>query len=166
MRWAAILLVALLLCLTGQVFRTGHVSAAQEIFTDVTAQAGIHWRHFNGESQDRYLIEAMGGGVAFLDFDKDGLEDLFFVTGGETPKGNSPTPVRNALYRNLGGGKFEDVTEKSGLARMPFYGMGVAAGDFDNDGYPDLYITGYPSCALLHNNRNGTFTDITEKSGV
>src|SRR4051794_20964237 len=142
MRWTAVLVFVALLCLIGQVRRTARVSAAQDIFTDVTAQAGIHWRHFNGESQQRYLIEAMGGGVAFLDFDNDGLEDLFFVTGGETPKSPSATPPRNALYRNLGGGKFEDVTEKSGLARMPFYGMGVAVGDFDNDGYPDIFITG------------------------
>jgi enediyne biosynthesis protein E4 len=166
MRRTAVLLLALLLCSVGRIRRTARVSAAQDIFTDVTAQAGIQWRHFNGESQEKYLIEAMGGGVAFLDFDKDGLQDLFFVTGGETPNRKSATPPRNALYRNLGGGKFEDVTEKSGLARIPFYGMGVAAGDFDNDGYPDLFITGYPSCALLHNNRNGTFTDITEKAGV
>lgn len=154
MRWAAVLLLALPLL------------AAQEIFTDVTAQAGIVWRHFSGESPDRYLIEAMGGGVAFLDFDQDGRQDLFFVNGGETPHGKSAGPVRNALYRNLGGGKFEDVTYKSGAGQMPFYGMGVAAADFDNDGYPDLFITGYPSCALLHNNRDGTFTDITERAGV
>lgn len=154
MRLAAVLLLALPLLPT------------PEVFTDVTAEAGIHWRHFSGESPDRYLIEAMGGGVAFFDFDQDGREDLFFVNGGETPNGKSTTPVRNALYRNLGGGRFEDVTERSGLARIPFYGMGVAAADFDNDGYPDLYITGYPSCALLHNNRDGTFTDVTEKVGV
>jgi hypothetical protein len=154
MRWAAVLLLALPLL------------AAQEIFTDVTAQAGIVWRHFSGESPDRYLIEAMGGGVAFLDFDQDGRQDLFFVNGGETPHGKSAGPVRNALYRNRGGGKFEDVTYKSGAGQMPFYGMGVAAADFDNDGYPDLFITGYPSCALLHNNRDGTFTDITERAGV
>lgn len=154
MRWVAVLFFVLPLL------------AAQEIFTNVTAQAGITWRHFSGESPDRYLIETMGGGVAFLDFDQDGRQDLFFVNGGETPKGKSPTPVRNALYRNLGGGKFEDVTEKSGLAHLPFYGMGVAAADFDNDGYPDLFITGYPSCALLHNNRDGTFTNVTEKAGV
>jgi enediyne biosynthesis protein E4 len=166
MRWIAVLLAAFLVCSVGQLRRTVRVSAAQDIFTDVTSQAGIEWRHVNGESEEKYLIEAMGGGVAFLDFDNDGLEDLFFVTGGETPKSKSARPPRNALYRNLGGGKFEDVTEKSGLARVPFYGMGVAAGDFDNDGYADLFITGYPSCALLHNNRNGTFTDITDKAGV
>ena len=154
MRWAAVLFLALPLL------------AAREIFTDVTAQAGIHWQHFSGESPDRYLIEAMGGGVAFLDFDRDGRQDLFFVNGGETPRGKSAGPLRNALYRNLGGGKFENVTERSGLAKIPFYGMGVAAADFDNDGYPDLFITGYPSCALFHNNRNGTFTDVTEKAGV
>jgi enediyne biosynthesis protein E4 len=166
MRWATTLLVGSLFGFTGLVLRTETVTAAQQIFTDVTDQAGIHWRHFNGESQDRFLIEAMGGGVAFLDFDKDGLQDLFLLTGGETPNGKSSVPLRNALYKNLGGGKFEDVTEKSGLGRMPFYEMGVAAGDLDNDGYPDLFITGYPSCALLHNNRNGTFTDITEQAGV
>lgn len=166
MRWAAAFVVASLLFLIGQNNRANQPPGASEIFTDVTAQAGIQWRHFSGESQERYLIEAMGGGVAFLDFDKDGLEDLFFVTGGETPKSKSSTPPRNALYRNLGNGKFDDVTEKSGLARMHFYGMGVAAGDFDNDGYPDLFITGYPSCALMHNNRDGTFTDITDKAGV
>jgi enediyne biosynthesis protein E4 len=166
MRWTAVLVFAFLVCSAGQLRRTVRVSAAQDIYTDVTAQAGIHWRHVNGESQEKYLIEAMGGGVAFLDFDKDGLEDLLFVTGGETPKGKTGTPPRNALYRNLGGGKFEDVTEKSGLARVPFYGMGVAAADFDNDGYADIFITGYPSCALLHNNGDGTFTDITERAGV
>jgi hypothetical protein len=166
MRWTAVLVFAFLVCSFGQLRLTVRVLAAQDIFTDVTSQAGIQWRHFSGESEEKYLIEAMGGGAAFLDFDKDGLEDLFFLTGGETPKSKSATPPRNALYRNLGGGKFEDVTEKSGLARVPFYGMGVAAGDFDNDGYPDIFITGYPACALLHNNRNGTFTDITDKAGV
>src|SRR5438270_12227773 len=112
MRWAAIVLIASLLCLTGQLCRMAQVSADQEIFTDVTAQAGIHWRHFNGESQQRYLIEAMGGGVAFLDFDNDGLEDLLFVTGGETPKSPSATPPRNGRFRNLRDGTSEDVTEK------------------------------------------------------
>jgi hypothetical protein len=142
------------------------VAPAEDIFTDISASAGIHWRHTSGESKDHFLIEAMGGGVAFLDFDNDGLMDIFLVTGGETPHGKSQTPPRNALYRNLGNGRFEDVTARSGLARIPFYGMGVAAADYDNDGFPDLYITGYPSSALYHNNRDGTFTDVTEKAGV
>ena len=141
-------------------------SPRTEIFTDVTEQAGITWRHFSGESQDRFLIETMGGGVAFLDFDGDGLQDLFFVNGGETPHGKSTTPIHNGLYRNLGDGRFQDVAAKAGVDRLPFYGMGVAAGDFDNDGFPDLYVTGFPRSALFHNNGNGTFTDVTDRAGI
>ena len=145
------------------------VSASQhpnEIFTDITAQAGITWQQFSGESPDRFLIETMGGGVAFLDFDSDGLQDIFFVNGGETPHGKSPVPVRNALYHNLGNGKFENVTAQAGVDRLGFYGMGVAVGDFDNDGFPDLYVTGYPASALFHNNGNGTFTEVADRAGV
>jgi len=142
------------------------VPSPPEIFSEVTKQAGIRWRQFSGESSDRFLIETMGGGLAFLDFDGDGLQDIFFVNGGETPHGKSPVPVRNALYRNLGNGKFEDVSVKAGIDHLRFYGMGVAVGDFDNDGFPDLYVTGFPESALFHNNGNGTFTDVTEKAGV
>lgn len=163
MRWIAALF---LVVLVPAAFQQSQLAASDKFFSDVTAQAGIRWRHVSGESSEKYLVETMGGGVAFLDFDQDGLQDLFFVTGGETPMSKGSAPPRNALYRNLGNGKFEDVTDRSGVARIPFYGMGVAAADFDNDGYPDLFITGYPSCALLHNNRDGTFTDVTQKSGV
>src|SRR5690349_13161500 len=137
-----------------------------EIFSDITQKAGICWQRFSGESPDRFLIETMGGGVAFLDFDGDGLQDIFFVNGGETPHGKSTVPVRNALYRNLGNGKFEDVAGRAGVDRIDFYGMGVAAADYDNDGHTDLFITGYPACALFHNNGNGTFTDVSAKAGV
>src|SRR5690348_7124732 len=142
------------------------VSASDNIFTEITGSSGIRWRHSSGESSDRLLIEAMGGGVAFVDFDNDGWLDIFLVTGGETPHGRSPAPPRNALYRNLGNGRFEDVAAKAGVDRIPFYGMGVAAADYDNDGFPDLYVTGYPSSALYHNNRDGTFTNVTERAGV
>lgn len=135
-------------------------------FRDVTAGAGIEWRHFNGQSPDRFLLESTAGGVAFLDFDGDGLQDLLFINGGETPRGKSRTPVRHALYRNLGNGHFADVTAAAGLDRTKFFGMGVAAADFDNDGFVDIYITGYPSGALFHNNGNGTFTEVTAKSGT
>lgn len=136
------------------------------IYTEITHQAGIRWKQFNGASPDRFLIEAMGGGVAFFDFDQDGLLDIFFVNGGETPRGKSSTPVRNGLYRNLGNGKFEDVARQAGVDRLPSYGMGAAVADYDNDGFPDLFITGYPACCLFHNNGNGTFTDVTEQAGV
>jgi enediyne biosynthesis protein E4 len=141
-------------------------SPGASVFSDVTREAGITWRQFNGESPDRFLIETMGGGVAFFDFDGDGWQDIFFVNGGETPRGKNPDPVRNALYRNLGNGRFEDVTVKAGLDRLPFYGMGVAVGDYDNDGHPDLFISGFPSSALFHNNGNGTFTKVTDQAGV
>jgi len=136
------------------------------IFTDITKDAGITWSQFSGESPDRFLIETMGGGVAFLDFDGDGLQDIFFVNGGETPHGKSPMPLHNALYRNLGNGKFEDVTAKAGIGQIDFYGMGVTVGDFDNDGHPDIFITGFPHCALFHNNGKDTVTDVTDKAGV
>jgi hypothetical protein len=137
-----------------------------DIFTDVTAAAGITWKRFNGESPDANLIETKGGGVAYLDFDQDGLLDILLVNGGETPRGRSPSPVRNALYHNLGNGKFEDVAARAGIDRISFYGIGVAVGDFDNDGFPDLLITGYSDSALFHNNRNGTFTDVTAQAGL
>jgi hypothetical protein len=136
------------------------------IFTDATASAGIDWEHFSGESQDRFLLETMGGGVAFFDFNNDGLLDLYFVNGGETPRGKSPKPVRNALYRNLGNGRFEEVAQAAGVDKIPFYGMGVAAADYDNDGFQDLFVTGYPRSTLFHNNGDGTFRDVTEKAGV
>jgi enediyne biosynthesis protein E4 len=136
------------------------------LFTDITAQAGITWQQFSGQSQDRLLIETMGGGVGFLDYDGDGLQDLFFVNGGETPHGKSVTPVRNALYRNLGNGKFQEVAAKAGVDRINFYGMGVAVADYDNDGFPDIFITGFPSSALFHNNGDGTFTDVTQSAAL
>src|SRR6266550_5472304 len=145
---------------------TAFAVPSKELFTDMTEEAGITWRQFSGESPDRFLIETMGGGVAFLDFDNDGLLDIFFVNGGETPGHKSPSPIKNALYRNLGNGKFENVAAKAGVDHIDFYGMGVAVGDFDNDGFPDLYVTGFPTSALFHNNGNGTFTDVTAHARV
>lgn len=139
---------------------------ARDIFTDVTASAGITWKHFNGESPDAHLIETKNGGAAFLDFDQDGFMDIFLVNGGETPRGKSSIPVRNAIYRNLGNGKFEEIAAKAGVDRISFYGIGVAVGDYDNDGCPDLLVTGYPECALFHNNRDGTFSDVAGKAGL
>ena len=139
---------------------------ASPIFEDITQRAGIDWEHFNGASEDKFLLETMGGGVGFLDYDNNGLLDMFFVNGGETPHTKSSQPIRNALYRNLGDSRFENVAEKAGVDRVPFYGMGVAVADYDNDGFQDLFVSGYPRSALFHNNGDGTFSDVTEKAGV
>ena len=141
-------------------------NSANPIFEDITQRAGIDWEHFNGVSEDKFLLETMGGGVGFLDYDNNGLLDIFFVNGGETPHTKSSQPVRNALYRNLGNNRFENVAEKAGVDRLPFYGMGVAVADYDNDGFQDLFVSGYPRSALFHNNGDGTFSDVTEKAGV
>jgi hypothetical protein len=93
-------------------------AAAKPIFSDVTAEAGITWTHFNGFSPDRYLIETMGGGVGMFDFDNDGWLDIFLLNGGETPRGKSEKPLSNALYRNLGNGKFVDVAADAGLSQV------------------------------------------------
>jgi hypothetical protein len=158
-KWVAILVLGAGLLLAA--------SSVQEapLFSNITARAGIIWEHFSGESNDRWLLETMGGGVGFLDFDGDGQLDIFLVTGGETPNHHSPSPPACALYRNHNG-HFEDVAAKAGVARLPFYGMGVAVADYDNDGRPDLFVTGYPRSALYHNNGDGTFSDVTERAGV
>ncbi len=165
-RFPALIVAALLLAPSWGLWSEPAKESPPELFTDVSVQAGITWKHFNGQSQDRFLIEASCGGVAFLDFDSDGWLDIFFVNGGETPKGKSRSPVRNALYRNLGNGKFEDVAERAGVAEVPFYGMGAAGADYDNDGFQDLYVTGFPSSALFRNQGNGTFREVTQGAGL
>ncbi len=134
-------------------------------FQDVTRQAGIQWTHRNGATADKYLIETMGGGGAFLDYDRDGFLDLFLVDSG--PHAHSPSAAanRNALYRNSGDGTFTDVTEQAGLAGKG-YGHGVAVGDFDNDGWSDIYVTGYGANTLYRNRGDGRFEDVTERSGT
>jgi enediyne biosynthesis protein E4 len=138
----------------------------KHLFLDVTEAAGLTWRHFSGFSPDRYLIEIMGGGVGLFDFDNDGWLDIFLLNGGETPRGKSDKPLQNALYRNLGNGRFADVARDAGLHQVKNYGMGVAIADFDNDGHQDIFVTGFPNSTLYHNNGNGTFSDITADSGL
>ena len=112
-----------------------------------------------------YLPETVGAGCAFLDFDNDGWMDIYLVNSGPCDFYQPPRPLRNALYRNNRDGTFTDVTAKAGVAGTA-YGMGVAVGDYDGDGLPDMYVTQYPNSILYHNNGDGTFTDVTAKAGV
>ena len=138
-------------------------------FADVTSQAGIDFVHSIGDDTLTNLVESSAGGVAFLDYDQDGYLDLYLANGahlegfsdGRRPRGR----LTNRLYRNNGDGTFTDVT---GRARVgdEGYGMGVVAGDYDNDGYPDLYVTNYGANVLYRNNGDGTFSDVTRRAGV
>src|SRR5437660_6834848 len=113
---------------------TAFAVPSKELFAEITQEAGITWRQFSGESPDRFLIETMGGGVAFLDFDNDGLLDIFFVNGGETPGGKSPGPIKNARYRNQGNGKFERVAANAGGHHFALDGMWFDGGACSNYG--------------------------------
>ncbi|MGH9453214.1 MAG: CRTAC1 family protein [Terriglobia bacterium] len=135
-------------------------------FVDVTRAAGITFQHDNAASPQKYLIETMGSGCGWIDYDQDGLLDLYLVNGAATRIYQPKHPLRSALYRNNGDGTFTDVTEKAGAGAEGLFGMGVAVGDYDNDGFPDLYVLGYDRCILYHNNGNGTFTDVTARAGV
>jgi len=140
--------------------------ASAPLFEEIDpAKSGIAFVHENAMSPSRYLPETMGPGVAFFDYDNDGWMDVYIVNSGPSDFFTPKAPLRNALYRNNRDGTFTDVTEKAGVAGGTF-GMGVAVGDYDNDGYPDLLVTAYGRCILYRNNGNGTFTDVTEKSGL
>jgi hypothetical protein len=138
-------------------------AAGGPTFVDVARQAGLkHQAVFGARDKNTYILETTGTGVAFLDFDGDGVLDLFF-TNGRTLETRGP--ARSHLYRGNGDGTFTDVTEKAGAAATG-WGQGVAAGDYDNDGFPDLYLTFYGRNILYHNNGDGTFTDVTARAGV
>jgi hypothetical protein len=135
-------------------------------FEEVPAsRSGITWTHTNAISDERYLPETMGPGVAFLDYDGDGWMDVYLVNSGPSDFYKPKEPLRNALYRNNGDGTFTDVTRKAGVEGGTF-GMGVAVGDYDNDGHPDLFVTSYGKAILYRNEGNGHFTDVTKKAGV
>ena len=167
-------MAAAMLCAQGQ--KQPGASASELVparFEDVTASSGVHFLHQASHTSHKYLIETMGSGVALFDYNNDGRMDIFAVNGApiQAPVAKGTIPQKpgpkywNRLYRNNGDGTFTDVTEKAGLQGIG-YGMGVAVGDYDNDGREDLYVTAYGGNRLYHNNGNGTFTDVTEKAGV
>jgi hypothetical protein len=127
--------------------------------------SGITWKHTAAHSEQKYLPETTGAGCAFLDYDNDGWMDIYLVNSGKCDFYDPSPPLRNALYRNNRDGTFTDVTEKAGVAAGG-YGQGLAVGDYDGDGFPDIYVTQYGRSILYHNNGDGTFTDVTEKAGV
>jgi hypothetical protein len=135
-------------------------------FENVIEESKINFKLKNSVSPQRYTFETMTGGVAVFDYNNDGLLDIFFTNGAAIPSLEKSDPsYSNRLFRNNGDGSFADVTEKAGLQGIG-YSMGVAAGDYDNDGFIDLYVTGVNRNQLFHNNGDGTFTDVTEKAGV
>jgi len=145
-------------------------------FTDITQAVKVDFKDENSATSNKYLVETMGGGVALLDYDNDGRLDIFFVNGAKIddpmPEGKPPDKSDrrfwNRLYHQNADGTFTDMTEKAGLTGMPqnHYGMGVAVGDYDNDGFEDIYVTNYDGNTLYHNNGDGTFTDVTKRAGV
>jgi enediyne biosynthesis protein E4 len=145
----------------------GFVKTGPIIFQDVARQAGIaNWRHTAGTPEKRLILEAKGPGVCLLDSDNDGWLDIYLVNGSnyDALAGKTPAP-HAALFHNNHDGTFTDITEKAGVANER-WGYGCAVGDYDNDGWPDLYVTNYGKNRLYHNNHDGTFTDVAEKAGV
>lgn len=135
-------------------------------FTDIRPASGIDFVQDSTQTEEKFYLETMGTGVAWLDYDQDGLLDLYFVQSGATEAYKPAHPLRSALFHNNGDGTFTNVTEKAHVSGEGHYGQGAAVGDFDNDGYPDLYVTGYGRAILYHNNGDGTFTDVTTQAGV
>jgi enediyne biosynthesis protein E4 len=134
-------------------------------FVNVAERAGVSFKHENGASPEKFMPETMAGGALIFDYNNDGLPDLFFVNGGSFVDKGVAAGARHRLYRNIGEGKFADVTESSGIGISGF-GMGACSADYDNDGWVDLYVTAFGSNRLYHNTGKGTFTDVTPSAGV
>ncbi len=155
-RWLTVLL-ALGMC---------NFAAGQEIvLTDATEASRVKYQHEDGSSGQQYLVELMGAGLALLDYDHDGWIDILLLNGSELPGKSLAIPPRDALFRNNHDGTFSHVSAASGAGDHHF-SLGVAAGDYDNDGFEDLYLSNFARKTLLHNNGDGTFTDTTLQAGV
>jgi len=156
-----------------QTFSAASPSPAAGSFVDVTQRLGVNFQYRSSHTSKKYLLETMGPGVALFDYDNDGRLDIYLVNGAPLadPTRKRAIPEKtdsrywNRLYHQQPDGTFDDVTDKAGVQGAG-YGMGVAVGDYDNDGFEDLYVTGYGANKLYHNNGNGTFTDITQRAGV
>src|SRR6202795_201014 len=166
MKGLAVALTVFLLAALGLAPDRGGAAApiSPVTFRDVTQQAGIRFVHNNGAFGKKFLPETIGSGVAFIDYDNDGWPDIFLVNGMDWP-GLVQKHTTPKLYHNNHDGTFTDVSHKAGLD-VEMYGMGVAVGDYDNDGYDDLFVTALAQSRLFHNNGNGTFTDVTQKAGL
>ena len=140
-------------------------AAGQIVLTDVTSRSGITFQHTDGSSGRYYIVETVSAGLALFDYDNDGLIDIYFLNGAPLKGTEAKTVPRNALYRNLGEWRFADVSTSSGLDDAG-YGLGVAVGDYDNDGDQDVYLNNYGPNVLYRNNGDGTFSDVTEAAGV
>ncbi len=145
----------------------GTVKSGPHIFEDIAAKAGLtSWHHTMGSTEKRYIIDTVGSGVALLDYDNDGWLDIYFVNGStESAMAGKGAMPHAALFHNNHDGTFTDVTAKAGVGNDR-WGFGVAVGDYDNDGWPDLYVTNLGANRLFHNNHDGTFTDVAAKAGV
>jgi hypothetical protein len=172
-RRLAVQSIGLIFFLVGSIL-TGLLLAAQAAsnvalavhFVDVASSAGIDFHHDNAASTEKYLIETMGSGAAWLDFDGDGFLDAYLVNSAATAQYQPQKPLRSALYRNNGDSTFSDVTAKAGVGAEGLFGMGVAVGDYDNDGDPDLFVAGHARSILYRNNGDGTFADVTAKANA
>jgi hypothetical protein len=140
-------------------------NASWVLFHDVTHQTGITFRHTDGSSGRHYIAETVSSGLASFDYDGDGWIDIYFPNGAPLPGTNADKPPRHALYRNLGGWRFQDVSQQAGVAGTG-YGLGATVGDYNNDGWPDLYVSQFGPKVLYRNNGDGTFTDVTKGAGV
>jgi hypothetical protein len=138
--------------------------ASKAVYRDVTGEAGITFKH-HADPEKKYIVESMSGGVALFDFDNDGLLDIYFIDSLTVETAKDPKAARSALYRNLGNWKFEDVTDKAGIAH-PGWGMGVCGADVDADGWQDLFVTAIGGSRFYRNNRDGSFSDLTTQSGL
>ena len=160
----SILFLIWVLILLPLVLSPAYTQTNKVSFTDITASAGITFKHVASPDK-KYIVESMSGGVAMFDYDNDGDLDLFLVNSLTVDLVKSKGKTKSHLYRNDGGGKFTEVGEKAGVSDVG-WGMGVAVGDYNNDGFEDLYVTCLGPDHLFKNNGNGTFTDVTAKAGV